>query len=114
MARSQGGVIILPRGSGGGYNDNLHICADAPAGWAHRQTLLTYCLSTVHSSLEQKKAEIAGQEERLAAAPSRTPGEIGRRVRGVKEEEVFVSVYSIALMDIFFQSCPGTVTAACG
>lgn len=63
------------------------------AGWTHRQTLLTFCLTTVHQSMESKKLEMSGQDSKLAA-PIRSSNDVDRRVRGLKEEEVFVSIVS--------------------
>ena len=74
------------------------------AGWTHRQTLLTYCLTTVHHSLEAKKAEMSGQDEKLAA-PARNGADAGRRVRGLKEEEVFVSLATLAPLFLLLHVC---------
>lgn len=51
--------------------------------------MLSYCLSTVNASLESKRPETKGIDERLAASPSAT-GPI-QRERGWREEEVLVS-----------------------
>lgn len=57
------------------------------AGWAHRQTLLSYCIGTVKASAEDKRPMATG-DERLSALPSRTDRD--RRERGWREEEVLV------------------------
>jgi hypothetical protein len=57
------------------------------AGWAHRQTLLSYCIGTVKASAEDKRPMATG-DERLSALPSRTDRD--RRDRGWREEEVLV------------------------
>ena len=63
--------------------------ADDSAGWAHRQTLLTFCTATVNTSIEAKRPQSASRlEERLEAVPSRAEAEV--RQRGIKEEEVYV------------------------
>ncbi|RSH83857.1 hypothetical protein EHS25_005472 [Saitozyma podzolica] len=59
------------------------------AGWIHRQTMLSYCLSTVNASLESKRPETKGIDERLAASPS-AAGPI-QRERGWREEEVLAN-----------------------
>ena len=65
-------------------------CADDGfvAGWAHRQTLLTYCLQTVTSSIEAKKPQgLTGSDNERLSVP--TPPSGSRR--GWMEEEVLVS-----------------------
>ena len=61
--------------------------SDLAAGWAHRQTLLSYCLNTVQSSIQAKRKAQSGIEEKLVA-PAHVPS--GPWRRGVKEEEVLV------------------------
>ncbi|WOO82781.1 uncharacterized protein LOC62_04G006267 [Vanrija pseudolonga] len=60
-----------------------------PAGWTHRQTLLTYCINTVEGSMNAKRAAAGGPtDERLAAAPVRPAGvQGGAHERGVREEQ---------------------------
>lgn len=62
-----------------------------PAGWLHRQTLITYCQSTVDASLAPKLAARAGVEDKLAASPARPAGVAGGAYeRGAGEEQVIV------------------------
>lgn len=57
------------------------------AGWAHRQTLLSYCIGTVNASAEEKKPSNLA-DERLYSPPVRVDRD--RRERGWREEEVMV------------------------
>ncbi|KAI9635356.1 caffeine-induced death protein 2-domain-containing protein [Dioszegia hungarica] len=82
--------ISDPAGRDGIEGMCTRMWSEMMSGWTHRQTLLTYCLTTVHQSLEAKKAEMSGQDEKLAA-PARNGADAGRRVRGLKEEEVFAN-----------------------
>jgi len=50
------------------------------SGWLHRQTLLTYCLQTVTTSLEAKRPQ---EDDLLSLATVDR-----KRIRGIKEEEV--------------------------
>jgi hypothetical protein len=65
----------------------LHHKANRVAGWAHRQTLLSYCVATVKASAEDKKPTSTA-DERLSQLPPRTDRD--RRDRGWREAEVLV------------------------
>ncbi|CAD6582379.1 MAG: hypothetical protein TREMPRED_003269 [Tremellales sp. Tagirdzhanova-0007] len=86
------------------------------AGWAHRQTLLSFCLQTLESSLDSKRPQgTSPSDERLAASPSNVSPN-GRKERGWKEEEVLTnqlaneeSVEAIIrkrTLDAFRSRCP--------
>lgn len=56
------------------------------AGWAHRQTLLTYCQNTVDSSLSARRAA-AASDSPLAEPPQAFTG-VTAHERGMKEDQV--------------------------
>lgn len=59
------------------------------AGWAHRQTMLSFCIQTVNSSIEAKNpAGLSGADEKLIGTSTSAAG--GSRQRGWKEDEVLV------------------------
>jgi hypothetical protein len=66
------------------------------AGWAHRQTMLSFCLNTVKTSMAQKvdiqSSPIGGGDVGDIPVPI-SALRVGR-TRGVKEEEVLVSSFS--------------------
>jgi hypothetical protein len=59
------------------------------AGWAHRQTMLSYCVNTVRTSMEAKKVDVLPTQGGLAVDIP-IPVRVGL-TRGIKEEEVLVS-----------------------
>lgn len=68
--------------------------ADRLVGWAHRQTLLSYCLKTVGTSLETKKPSNA-LDERLVGGSAASASSMGQRERGWREEEALVSCFRL-------------------
>ena len=77
------------------FTPYFHVKADQVAGWAHRQTLLSYCIGTVKASTESLRptsvvdARLSAVDEKLNAGPSRIDRD--RRDRGWREAEVLVS-----------------------
>ncbi|KAK1926500.1 caffeine-induced death protein 2-domain-containing protein [Papiliotrema laurentii] len=66
----------------------LGLWEEMMAGWAHRQTMLSYCLNIVGQSVESKKPGYTPGHEQLAAP---IPGAESSRHRGWKEEEVLAN-----------------------
>ncbi|WVF69916.1 hypothetical protein IAT40_004700 [Kwoniella sp. CBS 6097] len=89
----------------------IKMWSEMMAGWAHRQTLLSFCSQTVQSNLDEKKQVVEGSSS-SSASSSNTP----RWERGIREEEVLadqlVSEESIEAiirkrtLDAFKSRCP--------
>lgn len=51
------------------------------AGWTHRQTLLSYCVTSVSSSLSAKQQALHGQDARLEADSGRYASDAEREAK---------------------------------
>lgn len=70
------------------------------AGWAHRQTLITYCQNTVEDSAAAKKA---GES---APAPHRGALEEQRIAEQLGSEAMIEAIIRKRTLDVFRQRCP--------
>ncbi|CAK9784913.1 hypothetical protein CC85DRAFT_283889 [Cutaneotrichosporon oleaginosum] len=83
---------------------NEGMCAqmwgEVMAGWAHRQTLITYCQNTVESSAAAKHA---GES---APAPHRGALEEQRIAEQLGSEAMIEAIIRKRTLDVFRQRCP--------
>ncbi|WVQ97959.1 hypothetical protein IAU59_005079 [Kwoniella sp. CBS 9459] len=87
----------------------LKMWTEMMAGWAHRQTLLSFCSQTVQANLDEKKQVLEGTS---SAGSSKTP----RWERGIREEEVLAdqlaseegieAIIRKRTLDAFKSRCP--------
>ncbi|OCF40919.1 hypothetical protein I317_05278 [Kwoniella heveanensis CBS 569] len=91
----------------------LKMWTEMMAGWAHRQTLLSFCSQTVSANLDEKKQSQPGAEGGgVRTSSSSTP----RWERGIREEEVLAdqlaseegieAIIRKRTLDAFKSRCP--------